>query len=155
MITGTEITLNGVRILPFGLNSWIKNFQMANNIFLKPNKREVAYQSIGWDLDKCLPGFYENLVKGYLPASVTSAHELPEAWVKEPAKYKEDILKYMDARCHVAEIVARGLDATQLAGIRNIGTNLTPIKEGLVKDMITHAENTTELQVRLYCPSIL
>jgi NTE family protein len=133
----------------------IKNFQMAQNIFQKPNTKEVAYQSLGWDLDNSVPGFYDNLVKGNLSAQVIAAHRLPEDWALSPQNHKADIISFMEKKCHWAEISARSLTADQMSSVRRIGTNLTKLKPELVTDMIVHAENMTELQLRLYCPTLI
>lgn len=133
----------------------IKNFQMMQNIYQVPNKREIAYLSLGWDLENCLPGFYDNLKSGNIVPEVLTTHQLPKEWIKNPGLFKDQILVYIQERCHVNEIIAKGLPKDRLQKIRNIGTNLTPIKRALIVDMITHAENLTELQIRLYCPNLI
>jgi len=133
----------------------IKNFQMMQNIYQVPNKREIAYLSLGWDLENCLPGFYDNLKTGNITPNVLTAHQLPEDWIKNPALHKAQILAYMEQRCRVKEILAISLPKDRLQSIRQISTNLTRIKPALIQDMIIHAANLTELQIRLYCPSLL
>jgi len=132
----------------------IKNFQMMQNIYQKPNQREIAYQSLGWDLENCVPGFYNDMVAGNISAAVLTAHQFPQNWIQAPKDFKPQIVQHMEERCQVKSILARALPADRLQKIRNIGTNLTRIKPALVNDMIIHAENLTELQVRLYCPSL-
>jgi NTE family protein len=132
----------------------IKNFQMMQNIYQVPNKREIAYQSLGWDLEDCLPGFYENLKTGNISPSVLTAHQLPDDWIKNPVIHKNELLQYMEQKCHVKDILTNNLPKGRLQRIRQIGTNLTRIKPELVKDMIVHAANLTELQLRLYCPTL-
>jgi NTE family protein len=133
----------------------IKNFQMMQNIYQVPNKREIAYLSLGWDLENCLPGFYDNLKTGNIAPVVLAAHQLPEDWIKAPALHKDQITQYMEQRCQVQEILAKALPKDRLQKIRQIATNLTRIKRELVQDMIIHAANLTELQIRLYCPSLI
>jgi len=133
----------------------IKNFQMMNNIYQVPNKREIAYLSLGWDLENCLSGFFDNLRAGNINPDVLAAHKLDEEWIKSPKVYKVQILARLEQQCQVKEILARGLPIDRLQSIRKIGTNLTRIKINLVQDMIIHAANLTELQIRLYCPSLL
>lgn len=132
----------------------IKNFQMMQNIFQEPNRREIAYHSLGWDLENCLPGFYENLKAGNIALSVIAAHKLPEEWVREPAQYKEKILQHMEEKCSIKVILGRALTKGRLQSIRRVGTNLTQLKQPLVDDMIIHAANLTELQLKLYCPTL-
>ncbi len=132
----------------------IKNFQMMQNIFQVPNKREIAYHSLGWDLANCLPGFYDNLKSGTIALKVLSIHGLQDEWIKNPAEFKADILHHMEEKCLVKNILDRDLTSGRLQMIRQIGTNLTRLKGELVEDMILHAANLTELQLRLYCPTL-
>jgi NTE family protein len=133
----------------------IKNFQMMQNIYQKPNQREIAYLSLGWDLENCLPGFYNDLVAGNILPAILATHQLSIVWSQNPKNYKAEILQYMEERCQVKRILTKALPVDRLQKIRNIGTNLTRIKPALVDDMIIHAENLTELQLRLYCPNLL
>ncbi|UEG51853.1 patatin-like phospholipase family protein [Mucilaginibacter daejeonensis] len=133
----------------------IKNFQMIQNVYQNQHGREIAYLSLGWDLGGCISGYYDGLVNKNIPATLSEAHELPAAWLDTPKLYKSDIIQHLEKRCQFAEINAHSLTPERLQTIRRIGTNLTRIKPQLVKDMIIHAANLTELQVRLYCPSLL
>jgi len=133
----------------------IKNFQMMNNIYQAPVKRQIAYLSLAWDLENCLPGFFDNLKTGNIHQDVLTVHKLADEWVKDPSAYKEQILTHLEQRCQVKEILSRGLPKERLQNIRQITTNLTRIKVNLLQDMIVHAANLTELQIRLYCPSLL
>ncbi|WP_158826920.1 patatin-like phospholipase family protein [Mucilaginibacter lacusdianchii] len=132
----------------------IKNFQMIQNIYNADNKREVAYQSLGWDLEGCVKGFYDNLKNRNISSALASAHNLQEEWIDTPHLYKEAIIKHLSANCNLQSISANSLSPERLSCIRQIGTNLTVLKAELIKDMIVHAENLTELQLRLYCPSL-
>lgn len=130
----------------------IKNFQMMQNLYQPNSKREIAYQSLGWDLGNCLPGFFDNLCAGNIAECVISEHQLPPGWVSSPVEHRDQIISYLAQRVKLTEILDRSIPEERLQKIRQIGTNLTTIKSNLIKDMIIHAENLTELQVRLYCP---
>lgn len=133
----------------------IKNFQMMQNLYQNKSGLEIAYQSLGWDIEKCVPDFFDNLKNGNIPASVTAAHNIPANWLIEPQVFKEEIIAFMADACHLNTIIARALPREKLAAIRQIGTNLTRIKRSLINDMIIHSENLTEIQIRLYCPTLL
>jgi len=132
----------------------IKHFQMIQNIYENHYGREVAYQSLGWDLNDCIPGFYNNLKDRNISDQVLIAHKLPQLWINSPEVYENDIKAYLEHKCRFNEILARSLPGERLKIIRNIGTNLTCLKKEVVEDMIVHAENLTELQIRLYCPTL-
>jgi NTE family protein len=132
----------------------IKNFQMAQSIYNPQEGREIAYQSIGWDLDNCVKGFYSNLLQNKINPSVLAMHGLRQDWLGDPKRFKAEIIFHMEEICCFEEISKTSLNENQLKAIRNIGTSLSKIPEQLVKDMITHAEILTEVQLRLYCPTL-
>jgi NTE family protein len=132
----------------------IKNFQMMQNIYQKPNKREIAYLSLGWDLENCLQGFIINLEAGNISRQVLSSHQFPLDWLNSPQSYRQEILQHLTRNCKIDEILNRKLPEERIAKIRKIGTNLVCIKRPLVEDIIKYAADLTELQVRLYCPSL-
>lgn len=132
----------------------IKHFQMVENLY-KRSKIIVSFQSIGWDLENCIRGFSDSLEKENIRKDLIEYHELREEWLASPREYKEQIINHLKDKCAFANISSRGLDEEQLQKMRKVGTNLTPIKMELAKDLMTHAELITELQIRLYCPEIL
>lgn len=132
----------------------IKNFQMAQNIFKIPIKREVAYQSLGWDLENSVPGFFKNLKAGNISNEVIVHHQLKDEWIKSPHKFEKEILVHMENRCLINEIKKHSLNADELISIRSVGTNLKALPEVQVKNLIRHAADLTEIQLRLYCPSL-
>lgn len=129
----------------------IKHFQMMQNLYSK-NDVSVTFQSIGWDLDLCISGFYDNLKNGNISREICEFHKLQEEWINTPTLYRVEIISQLEQRCNYGNLKKNGLSESQLAAIRKIGTNLTPIKKELAKNLIRHAENITELQIRLYCP---
>jgi len=132
----------------------IKNFQMAQNIYQIPNKKEVAYLSLSWDIDGSVTGFYDNLLGKKISVEVTTAHGLPDEWVQMPTQFKRDIINHMNKRCQFDELSKTQQNATDLNIIRNIGTNLTPIKEDKIRKLMKHSAMLTEVQLRLYCPTL-
>lgn len=132
----------------------IKKVQMMQNIYTKHQEKEVAYLSIGWDIDQCVNGFYRNLLDRNIIKETIIAHELEEKWILNPKDYKEEIISHLNTRVHYEHLKSNGLSSERIEAIRNIGTNLVPIKKALIKDMIIHAANMTEIQIKLYCPSL-
>ncbi|MDP9078841.1 MAG: patatin-like phospholipase family protein [Bacteroidota bacterium] len=132
----------------------IKNFQMIQNIYENFSGREVAYQSLGWDLNGCIPGFVDNMISKNINIKVINAHSIPEEWQVDPKQYRAEIENLLHKNCEIESINAGCLTDEKLKKIRVIGTNLTPLKVELIDDMIVHASKLTELQLRLYCPSL-
>lgn len=130
----------------------IKHFQMVQNIYENNSGRQVAYQSLSWNIEECIPGFISNMKQRNVPLEVLQAHKIPQLWIDEPIKFSEDIRRLLGKNINYDQIYSRALPADRLKRIRQIGTNLTCLKRNLVDDMIIHAENLTEIQIRLYCP---
>jgi NTE family protein len=131
-----------------------KDLDMAQNIYQVPNKREVAYLSLGWDIRGSVSGFYDNLVGKKISTEVITAHQFPEEWIKTPAQFKTEIITHMNKRCRFDELAKSQHDPATLKVIRNIGTNLTPIREDKIRNLMKHSALLTEVQLRLYCPSL-
>jgi len=132
----------------------IKHFQMIQNLY-SVTDISLSFQSIGWDLNECIFGFYNNLKNGNVTKELCELHGLEAVWIEKPGLYKSEIIKQLKETCNYIQIMAKDLSVEQIKCIRNVGTNLTPIKTDLAKNLITHAENITELQIRLYCPQII
>ncbi len=135
----------------------IKNVQMANLLY-RPNgqsTRSIAYQSLGWRLEECIPRFIENLAEGNIPAATVAAHQLNPEWVARPRRYKAKLQAALAARVDYPALEDRNLSKTEWQMACNVGTNLTCLRPTELDALIRHAENMTELQVRLYCPQLL
>lgn len=135
--------------------SRIKKVQMMRNVYdhAATAGKEVAYFSLGWDLEKCIPGFIENLAKGQMPPSVIAAHRLKAEWVTDPRQYETEIATHLEQCTGYAAIPSPSAEEKRLA--RNVGTNLTSLSSRQVDCLIAQAAALTELQVKLYCPSLL
>lgn len=132
----------------------IKNFQMMQNIYRPGTGRSIAYQSLGWDIENCVFGFYENLLSGNISEETLSAHLIPQVWLESPQRFRDNIIAHITERCYISKIMDSSISVPKLRQIRSIGTNLTRLKGSLVDDLITHAENLTEVQLRLYSPML-
>lgn len=134
----------------------IKNFQMAQQLFELTNtsSKEIAYLSLGWDLEQCIPGFIRNLKTGNMPNQVITDHGIPEDWVNNVSNFEKDILKILEVQTNFEQIRLKSLSPVELKNARNVSTSLTPLSLQTIGRLITHAENLTELQVKLYCPSL-
>ncbi|HEU4471951.1 MAG TPA: patatin-like phospholipase family protein [Flavisolibacter sp.] len=135
----------------------IKAFQMVENIYQNVGSvnKEIAYLSLGWDLERCIPGFVDNMIKGLVTASVIEAHGFEPAWIRDPKAHRTEIEACLKERTDYASIVSRNLSAEELRAARSTGTNLTPLLRERIGLLASHAENLTELQVKLYCPSLI
>jgi len=132
----------------------IKHFQMIQNLYTGSDIA-VSFQSIGWDLHSCIPGFYNNMVAGNIPKELSQYHGLNGDWIESPKDHKSEIMESLEASCRYKTIKENSISPEQLKKIRSVGTNLTCIKKELARDLMSYAESITEVQVRLYCPEII
>lgn len=133
----------------------IKNIQMVQDIYenAATTKKQIAYLSLAWDAEECIPGFITNLSAGQITQSVIDAHELKKEWIDNPAKYKTEITEWLQERTNYNSI-KKPTEAEKIIA-RNVGTNLTGLSKIQVDSLMLQAACLTELQVKLYCPSLI
>lgn len=133
----------------------IKKFQMMDNMYQpgRSKEREIAYISLGWDLDRCIPGFVDNLLNNNIQERIIQAHRIPKEFL-DPFDAPK-IEEYLEKQTGYAEIRSRQQTPRQLAIARSVGTNLTGLSDEQINALINQSELMTELQVRLYCTMIL
>ncbi len=134
--------------------SRIKNMQMVRNVYdnAATANKQVAYFSLGWDVENCISGFVTNLEKKQITQVVIEAHQLKSEWVADPKQYESAIINYLKTRLNYAAIEKPTPEEKKIA--RSVGTNLTSLSKRKVDCLIKQAEALTELQVKLYCPSL-
>lgn len=134
--------------------SRIKKAQMQRNVYenAATGNKQIAYFSLGWDLENCIGGFVKNMKKKQVPASVLAAHQLEPAWIEHPAQHEAAITEHLKQRVNEVGIQKPGPAEKLLA--RGVGTNLTALRAKALNALIAQAEALTEIQVKLYCPSL-
>jgi NTE family protein len=132
----------------------IKNVQMAANLFQNVQVRSVpiAYISLGWRLENCIPGFVNNMISGNVLSSVLAARVLPQKWIEAPEVHRKEIEQHLTQQVGFDSILARNPTEAELEMASQVGTNLTPLLPAQLDALMRHAENLTELQVKLYLP---
>jgi NTE family protein len=135
--------------------SRIKKVQMVQDVYNNAGgaNKQIAYFSLGWDVENCIPGFVRNLQSKQITQATIEAHQLKPEWVADPKQYEEVIINYLKGQLNYAAIDKPTAEEKKIA--RAVGTNLTSLTKSQVDCLIKQAEALTELQVRLYCPSII
>jgi NTE family protein len=133
----------------------IKNVQMIQNLYTQNNdsNRQIAYQSLGWDANDCLQGFMENLKKGNIPLSVIMEHNISEEAIKN--KQWTEIESYIKQKIDYDKIMLQEPTESEIKLARNVVTQLKPLPDAEMNALIKQAYCITEMQVKLYCPSIV
>lgn len=135
----------------------IKKAQMVQDIYenTASASKEIAFLSLAWDIEDCIPGFIKNLAAGHITSSVIAAQQLKTEWVEDAIKYEAEIKDYLENRVGYLKIKDSAPSPAEREIARNVGTNLTSLSKAKVDLLMKQAECLTELQVKLYCPSIL
>lgn len=132
----------------------IKNYQMIQHVFdnYKFNKKSIAYQSLGWDFDSCIISFMDNLKKGAILDEVIVAHGISRNEIEN--ENWQNIQRKLEEKINYKNIKMKQLTATELKIARSVATNLKSLKEQEINSLIKQAECLTEIQIKLYCPTL-
>lgn len=132
----------------------IKNLQMIQYLYQnhKIDQREIAYQSLSWEIDHSITQFVEGLKKRVIMPHVVQAHEIPE--IDMTQKNWDNITEHLKKRIHYNEIVKDANSKEELTIARSVKTGLSPLKTTEINALMNHAAVLTEIQVKLYCPSL-
>ncbi len=142
----------------------IKTFQMRNNVFNVYNDRDYAYVVLGWDTtERLINNFVDNLIKGYIEDEVCEKHSITQADIDSlKVSDKEELAKNKRL---VADKVKLSIDWARLESLtptdeehqiaKTVGTNLTALKSKQIDALTKHSDWLTEVQVRLYLPTII
>ncbi|PWT74717.1 MAG: hypothetical protein C5B59_10530 [Bacteroidetes bacterium] len=156
--TGELTFRNTISLLITSMNVFmarIKKAQMAEDIYQNAAtaNREIAYFSLGWDAELLIEGFVKNLAAGQITKSVIAAHELRPEWIADPKSYSDQIAEYLKSRI---EFDPNKLPtATEKKIARDVPTGLSSLSQSQFDTLVKQAEVLTELQVKLYCPSLI
>lgn len=156
--TGEMTFSNTVALLMQTVNvfmSRIKKVQMVQDVYgnAAGAKKQIAYFSLGWDVENCISGFVNNLESKQITQAVIEAHQLRPEWVNDTKAYKDIIINYLKDRLNYMAIDKPTKEEKKIA--RNVGTNLTSLSKRQVDCLMKQAEALTELQVKLYCPVLM
>ncbi|MEO6692616.1 MAG: patatin-like phospholipase family protein [Saprospiraceae bacterium] len=130
----------------------IKKFEMTdnlyNNVILK--KKQIAYISLGWELENCISGFIDNLQVNQILPDVIAAHNITPNMLNPFDRLK--IETHLKSITGYDSLFKQKDNKTEIA--RQVGTNLTSLSNEKIHALINHSELMTELQIRLYCPGL-
>jgi NTE family protein len=132
----------------------IKTGQMVKNIYDNYREKPIAYFSLGWNIKECIPGFVDAMCNDQVLKSVLDSHQLDPKWIEKPDEYRAAITEKLKKNVGYSEIEKRNVPEPFLTKIKATGTSLKRFKMDRINGLIAHAENLTELQVKLYCPNL-
>lgn len=133
----------------------IKNIQLMKDVYenYQFEKRDIAYQSLSWDVEKCVPSFIENLKKGLVLEETIKAHGISENDMenKQWDKIEETVKSSIDYQ----KILDSAPTSKELKIARSVHTSLKSLSADQINALIKQASCMTEIQIRLYCPSLI
>ena len=132
----------------------IKNLQFQNNVYFRNLNpfNEIAYLSLGWDVDNCISGFINNLKSGNISKEVQNYHKISTNDIEEFNTSKIRIL--IEKNINYPSIKEQVLDFDEKFIAQNVSTNLTSLSDEVISYLSNHASVITEIQLKLYCPSL-
>jgi NTE family protein len=133
----------------------IKMFQIMINLYRgrQSNTRQIAYVTLGWNLENLVAGFVQNIRNGNVSEEVLLAHELDDAFLSSSSD--EEVVQNVASKIQLEEIIKNGPTPEQLNFARSVSTNLTALSLEKIEALAVYAEVMTEIQVKLYAPSLL
>lgn len=132
----------------------IKNLQMIQYLYQnhKIDRREIAYQSLGWDLDNSIKQFIDGLKQGIIMEHVIKSHNIEADDIEHQNWTK--IEKQLRKNINYNSITKDANTDEELQLARSVKTGLSPLKDAQIKALMKHAYMLTEIQIRLYCPTL-
>ena len=132
----------------------IKNLQMVHYLYQNHNndKREIAYQSLGWDIEDSIPKFIDAVKAGIILPQVLPHHNITETDIA--TKDWKTIKSKVKASINYKSIIANANTKAQLDIARRVKTGLSPLNDEQIDALVNHASVLTEIQVKLYCVSL-
>lgn len=133
----------------------IKMFQMMTNLYQNKNGRgrEIAYITLGWEIESLISGFIKNLRNGNIVDFVRNTHGLTDEFIA--GKTDREIEEHITIRIGFSDIKCRLPSPEQVSIARSVATNLTALSREEIDALGLYAEVMTEVQVKLYCPGII
>jgi NTE family protein len=132
----------------------IKDFQMIQNVFdnYRMDKREVAYQVMGWDPDYCMRMFMYGLKNGEIMPWVAAAHGITQDEMLDCDW--DEIRSRVEENIGYGEILERAPSQEEINICHNVKVNIKSLKNEEIEALMKQAACLTEIQVKLYCPTL-
>jgi NTE family protein len=135
----------------------VRGLQMMLNVFYSSNKsiKEVTYYALDWNYENCIKGYYNNLLADKIRKDVSEYHNIPEEMINNTNNNETEIIEYLKDKIKYNDIIKNCLTNDEIEYVSDIGTNLRALSDKTIELLTRHASILTEIQIRLYCPSIL
>jgi NTE family protein len=106
---------------------------------------------LDWRYDLCIIEFVKGIQKHFINQNILDHHKIDTTILSKTNKEIED---YISTQIGFNMIIQNGLSISEVATISNISTNLTALTASQIDLLSRHASVLTDLQIKLYCPSL-
>jgi len=132
----------------------IKNLQFQHNIYYKnlAPQKEIAYISLSWQVAECLNGFVRNLKNGNISNDLLEFHQITSDEVENFDA--NQIIESLKKSIQYPKIQAQILELGDKFEAQRIPTDLAALSAQEIVNLSNHAAVITEIQLKLYCPSL-
>jgi NTE family protein len=130
----------------------IKTLQFIRDVY--GQQLEIAYFSLDWQYEACIGGFINAMKEKIISNELLDHHKIPIEIRENPAVYYQQIMDALKQSVNFTQITENGLSVDEIKVISKIGTGLSAFKKDRISLIARHASVLTELQVKIYCPSL-
>lgn len=131
----------------------IKSLQFIRDVYSKKN--EIAYFSLDWDYENCISFFVDAIDQDKIPEDIVTYHKIFENFGKHLNQQKNLVIEYLKKRIDFEKITAAKLTREEIGIISRIPTGLSGFSDYQIDLLTRHGAVLTELQIKLYCPTLL
>lgn len=131
----------------------IKSLQFIRDVYSKKN--EIAYFSLDWDYETCIKNFVRSIEEEKVIETTINFHGFTELYLKDIKKYRKILIEEVKAKIDFVKIIEEKLTAEEVGEISRIPTGLSAFTEKKINLLSRHAEILTEIQIKLYCPTLI
>ena len=142
----------------------VKNIPLISTVYERKNEdvKEIALFSLDWSYQKCIKGYVRNFIDAISDAykysipldQIYTTQNIPKEYYENCSDINEqEIYNYLINKYKY--LIENGCSNDEIKKISKINTRLKALLEKEIGLLMQHAEVLTEIQIRLYCPSLL
>ena len=131
----------------------IKSLQFIRDVYSK--RYEIAYFSLDWEYETCIKSFVRSIEENKVLETTITFHNLTDSFLKNIKKYRKDLIEEVKTKINFSKITEKKLDIKDIKKISKICTGLSAFTDEQINLLSRHAEILTEIQIKLYCPTLM
>jgi NTE family protein len=132
----------------------IKSLQFIRDVYSK--QKSIAYFSLDWEYEKCVEYFIRAIKDDKISSEIIRFHNINHELIIEIRKNNfVNAIVYIKDLINYTKIIEDGISSKESMLINKIKTNLTALSKMQIELLSKHASVLLELQLRLYCPTLI